>query len=98
MTRPIRTKCRLIIVKPYFTSSWRNPKLKGKATMEVEVVRHSYGAKHGQHTFTVLVLKVIEACDGCHQVGEKFLIKGRNLYPNVIDHECKVENFNCVNG
>ena len=41
---------------------------------------------------------IMPACDGCHQVGEKFLIKGRNLYPNVIEHECKVENFNCVNG
>lgn len=39
------------------------------------VIKHSYGDKTGQHTFTIL-------CDD----GKKVLVKGRNLYPNLVDH------------
>lgn len=35
-----------------------------------EVTNHSYGSKNGQHTFTIDNIKV----------------KGRNLYPNIIEH------------
>jgi len=38
------------------------------------VVNHSYGADRGQHTFTI------------DWMGDKVLVKGRNLYPNIIQH------------
>jgi len=39
------------------------------------VVKHSYGKEKGQHTFTVEDSR-----------GEKHLVKGRNLYPNLLNH------------
>jgi hypothetical protein len=39
------------------------------------VVNHSYGADKGQHTFT------ISTDEG------NVMVKGRNLYPNIIDHQ-----------
>lgn len=47
-----------------------------------EVVNHSYGAEKGQHTFT------IDTGSG------KIIIKGRNLYPNVIEHIKGTESIN----
>lgn len=38
------------------------------------VVKSSYGAAKGQHTFTI------------DNNGDKLLVKGRNLYPNIIKH------------
>ncbi len=39
------------------------------------VVRSSYGADRGQHTFTIQ-----------DEAGEKYLVKGRNLYPRLLAH------------
>ena len=47
---------------------------KGKI-IEGNVIKESYGERTGQHTFT------IEECDG-----NKVIIKGRNLYPNMLEH------------
>ena len=47
---------------------------KGKI-IEGNVIKESYGGKTGQHTFT------IEECNG-----NKVIIKGRNLYPNMLEH------------
>ena len=83
----IRTGCELIINKPYFKGSWRKPKLDGVSTLKVKVLRHSYGAQAGQHTFTCEVIEVIDCgSDQTHCVGQSFRIKGRNLYPIVDDH------------
>lgn len=43
--------------------------------IEGTVIKESYGEKTGQHTFT------IEECDG-----NKIIVKGRNLYPNMLEH------------
>ena len=85
----IRTGCILTIEKPYFSGSFRNAKFIGAQPLVVEVLRHSYGQKRGQHTFTCKVIEIIEALDlpSAHQVNEKFRIKGRNLYPNVKNHK-----------
>lgn len=48
--------------------------------MSGTVLRHSYGADKGQHTFTVNV------------GGELVRVKGRNLYPNLIKHVQGVES------
>ena len=47
---------------------------KGKV-IEGNVVKESYGERTGQHTFT------IEECNG-----NKVIVKGRNLYPNILEH------------
>lgn len=39
------------------------------------VVRHSYGRKTGQHTFSIQL-----------DSGELKLVKGRHLYPNILQH------------
>ena len=83
----IRSGCTLTIEKDYFTGGWRKPTYDGKAVLKVKVLKHSYGLKKGQHTFTVQVLDIIKSdSDQTHKVGENFRIKGRNLYPNVTDH------------
>ena len=43
--------------------------------MSGPVVKSSYGREKGQHTFT------IETSEG------KIMVKGRNLYPNLLKHE-----------
>ena len=88
MSKAIRTGCKLVIEKPYFNGSYRNAKFAGIQTIKVEVLRHSYGAIKGQHTFTLEVIEIIEQLDhrDAHKKGDNFRIKGRNLYPNVIDH------------
>jgi hypothetical protein len=44
------------------------------SVVEGQVVNESYGKERGQHTFTIDL------------GGEKLLVKGRNLYPNIIEH------------
>ena len=39
------------------------------------VINNSYGIDKNQHTFTILT-----------NTDEKILVKGRNLYPNIIEH------------
>ena len=50
-------------------------KLVGHKRFSGIVERHSYGEKTGQHTFSVRL------ADGTLK-----LVKGRNLYPNLIEH------------
>jgi len=45
------------------------------------VTNHSYGSKTGQHTFTIGGVKV----------------KGRNLYPNIIEHKPGEESLKITN-
>lgn len=51
------------------------PKVVGEQEYSGIVHKHSYGADRGQHTFTILL-----------NDGSKKLVKGRNLYPNLIEH------------
>ena len=85
--KAIRTGCFLVIKKDYFCGSWRNPKYDGNAILCIEVIKHSYGVKTNQHTFTLKVLEIIESnSNQTHTINSKILIKGRNLYPSVLDH------------
>ena len=43
--------------------------------LEGEVIKHSYGVEKGQHTFTIQTM-----------TNDKVLVKGRNLYPNILEH------------
>ena len=47
--------------------------LKGEV-IKGNVINSSYGADKGQHTFTI------------DNNGDKLLVKGRNLYPNLLKH------------
>ena len=46
------------------------------------ILKHSYGSQKKQHTFTIL-----------KENGEKILVKGRNLYPNLLSHIPGEESF-----
>lgn len=39
------------------------------------VIKHSYGSERGQHTFTIQ-----------GENGQKYMVKGRNLYPRLLLH------------
>ena len=54
--------------------------------IEGEVINSSYGTDKGQHTFTILT-----------ETGEKIMVKGRNLYPNIIEHIQGEESKNQTN-
>ena len=58
-----------------FNGRFRGAKCVGTKEYAGKVVKHSYGAKTEQHTFTILL-----------NDGTKKLVKGRNLYPNVTRH------------
>jgi len=62
--------------RPQFSGSFRRPEFIGNKRKSGIVLKHSYGLNKGQHTFTIL-----------HKDGTKTLVKGRNLYPNIINHK-----------
>ena len=72
----IRTGDRVVWDAPQFSGSWRKPKYTGTLRLEGVVERHSYGVERGQHTFSVRLTS-----------GKLKLVKGRNLYPNLVCHE-----------
>lgn len=51
------------------------PKFVGTERLSGIVVRHSYGATTNQHTFSIRL-----------EDGRLKLVKGRNLYPNLVEH------------
>ena len=59
----------------FYRGRSRGARFTGTKRLSGTILRHSYG-RTGQHTFT------IELKDG-----EKKLVKGRNLYPNIVSHE-----------
>jgi hypothetical protein len=84
----IRTGDRVKFTLPIFSggSFYRGrqtgkPKVVGEQEFSGVIVKHSYGAERGQHTFTVLL-----------DDGSKKLVKGRNLYPNLTEHVVDVNS------
>lgn len=59
----------------FFRGRCTGAKFVGNTEFVGKIVKHSYGKKAGQHTFTVLLTD-----------GTKKLVKGRNLYPNLTKH------------
>jgi len=51
-------------------------------TISGTVIKHSYGSERNQHTFTVQDVR-----------GDKHLVKGRNLYSNLINHKQGKESY-----
>lgn len=59
----------------YRMGRFRGAKIVGNEHFAGVVVKHSYGERTGQHTFTIKLTD-----------GGKKLVKGRNLYPNLTKH------------
>lgn len=109
MSYAIRKGCQLKVTLPIIELiSGRNPRIRAKTSpykhlgyqsMRIEILKHSYGAKTCQHTFTCKVIRLLKKGTTYEKrsKGEKFLIKGRNLYPYVIEHhqgeESKKDRF-----
>lgn len=78
----IRTGDYVEFTLPVFTggSGWngrfKGAKCVGEESFTGTVLKHSYGEKTGQHTFTILLTN-----------GKKKFVKGRNLYPNLTRHD-----------
>ena len=70
----------VLFKQPVFTGSFRSPKFAGNRYVHGSIVADSYGAKTGQHTFTIEII-ASEGVDALTQ-GDKLRIKGRNLYAN----------------
>lgn len=82
MSEAIRTGDYVEFTLPIFSGgsffngrSTGKPKCVGEKSYSGTVVKHSYGEKTHQHTFTILLVD-----------GTKKLVKGRNLYPNITNH------------
>jgi len=60
----------------FYRGRCRGARFVGTERLSGRVERHSYGASTAQHTFS------IRLADGTLK-----LVKGRNLYPNLIHHE-----------
>ncbi len=88
----IRTNDYVIWNAPQFTggSKFRGrvkrAKFIGVKRFSGKIIKHSYGHDRGQHTFTILL-----------DNGKKKLVKGRNLYPNIIEHVADANSPDRIN-
>lgn len=85
--------------KSYFSGGFRKPKYEGYEVLKCEVLKHSYGAKLNRHTFTLKVLEVIETSSKYVKIMKEcdvFRIRGKNLYPNLRQHEIGAEAIECI--
>ena len=63
-----------------FGGSWKSPYFLGSRTITGTILKESYGAKRGQHTFTILVHSA-EGYDADEVIERgKIRRKGRNVY------------------
>ena len=76
----LTTGCRVRFTEEVFAGSYSNPKYLGERTITGTITKESYGAKTGQHTFTIQVETVTGK--GADAVQRKGTIrrKGRNVY------------------
>ena len=79
--KDLTTGCTIRFTENVYGGNYPNAVYEGKRTIEGLIVKESYGAKTGQHTFTIKV----SSADGVEAdaVLEKNTIrrKGRNVYP-----------------
>lgn len=80
--------------EPLFEGSFRKPKFTGRyRTLTVKVLKESYGAQRGQHTFTLEVLECEAHANDNIPAGEKIRRKGRNLYPNILGSVTQPDDY-----
>jgi len=66
---------------PVFTGSHRNARFSHEVSVKGVIVKDSYGAATGQHTFQFEILESSHPSD--FAVGTVYRKMGRNMYPNV---------------
>ncbi len=80
--KDLTTGCTIRFTENVYSGNYPNAVYEGERTIEGLIVKESYGAKTGQHTFTIKV----SSADGVEAdtVLEKNTIrrKGRNVYPH----------------
>ena len=76
---------------PVFTGSYKNAKFSHNVSVKMQVIKESYGAERGQHTFTLLCLESSHPED--FAVGKTYRKKGRNLYPNICANVQQPDNY-----
>lgn len=72
----------IIFKEAVFGGSFKNPKFMGERIIRANILKESYGAERGQHTFSIEVLAA-EGYDAL-KVGTKTTRKGRNIYKSVV--------------
>jgi hypothetical protein len=71
--------CVIKFTEAVFIGTYPKAKFSHEREIIGTIINDSYGAKTGQHTFSILV----ESCDDKSIVsGDKIRRKGRNVYPN----------------
>ena len=72
--------CKICFTEPVFSGSYRNATYLGDRTITGTITKESYGAKSGQHTFTIQIEDVTgEQADVVREKGT-IRRKGRNVY------------------
>lgn len=77
--------CEIKFTEAVFTGKYPKAKFSHDRTIHGIITKESYGAKTGQHTFTI---QVIACDDDSISEGSKIRRKGRNVYRN-----CTVINY-----
>jgi len=73
---------RIRFTEPVFEGSYKKPRFVGNRTIEGTILKDSYGAKRGQHTFTIEVHSA-EGYDA-DNVKSKIRRKGRTVYKDAV--------------
>ena len=76
----LTTGCRIRFSEPVFSGSYRNATYLGDRTITGTITKESYGAKTGQHTFTIDVDTVTGERAADIQAKGTIRRKGRNVY------------------
>ena len=77
----LTTGCYIVFEEAVFSGHWRNADFDGYRTIGGTIVKESYGAKTGQHSFTILVDLLEGSQSDKYAVGQKIRRMGRNIYP-----------------
>lgn len=73
--------CKIKFIEAVFIGRYPKAKFDYNRTITGTIIKDSYGAKTGQHTFTITV----ESCDEDPQLeGTDIKRKGRNVYKNCV--------------
>jgi hypothetical protein len=76
----LTTGCKICFTEPVFSGNYRNATYLGDRTITGTITKESYGAKSGQHTFTIQIEDVTgEQADVVREKGT-IRRKGRNVY------------------
>lgn len=72
--------CEITFEEAVFSGHYKSPNFEGYREITGEIINESYGAKTGQHTFTILIAEISGAESEKYSKGDKIKRKGRNIY------------------